>query len=185
MSTDSCLPLLVALVVVCIVAPVALAFPDGAPASVCNRDPAKRTTREPHHGNATAQPAHTLPYALYADADHYRSPHDTIQVTISGLGAAQQEHLFRGFFVQAKDPETGEPVGRFRRLDNAKLLSECATITHADGKDKRYAFLVWQAPKEPASGGGGAVQFSGVIVKDFKTYWTNVTADVLQLQLPY
>lgn len=115
-------------------------YPSGAPASVCHKDPQKRV-RRPHHGNATAQPNDYLPYTILADTDRY-APGGTIRLAIGG------SETFRGFFVQALDRQTGQPVGGFLSAANTTLLADCATITHADPADKQYAFLVWHAPAE-------------------------------------
>lgn len=123
-------------------------FPDGAPDGVCHKDPAK-AVREPHHGNATAQPADSLPYTIFTETDRFAAG-QTVQISISAIDG---ETVFRGFYVQALDAKSGRPLGRFLELPNTKLLSDCATITHADPKDKLFAFLVWQAPSEPGHGG--------------------------------
>lgn len=120
------------------------AFPGGAPAGVCHKDPAK-AVREPHHGKAKAQPIESVPYTILAETDRYAAG-QTVRISISGIEA------FRGFIVQAHDSQTDQPVGGFLASPNTTLLSDCATITHADAADKRYAFLLWQAPEQRDGG---------------------------------
>lgn len=65
----------------------------------------------------------------------------SIVVTLRG-----QEH-FRGFFIQARDAETNEWIGSWQDSQNTKTIPECASITHADPKDKEGANLIWNAPQ--------------------------------------
>lgn len=55
-------------------------------------------------------------------------------------------HIFRGFFVQARDVETNEWIGSWVQSPNTKTIPECSAITHADPKDKTGATLIWNAP---------------------------------------
>lgn len=56
------------------------------------------------------------------------------------------EH-FRGFFIQARDAETNEWIGSWQDSQNTKTIPECASITHADPRDKEGANLIWNAPQ--------------------------------------
>lgn len=44
--------------------------------------------------------------------------------------------LFRGFFFQARDAKTQEWIGEWVDSPNTKNIPECASITHADNRDK-------------------------------------------------
>lgn len=81
-----------------------------------------------------------MPYQVVASSSRY-NPEETIQVTIEGV-----RDVFRGFFLQARDPVSGEWVGEFVESDNTKSIPECASITHADNKDKTRATFIWKAP---------------------------------------
>ena len=55
--------------------------------------------------------------------------------------------MFRGFFFQARDAKTQEWIGEFIESPNTKTIPECASVTHADNRDKSQAVLVWKAPE--------------------------------------
>lgn len=63
-------------------------------------------------------------------------------VTIRG-----DTEYFRGFFLQARDAETNEWIGSWQQSQNTKSIPECASITHADNRDKTGANLLWNAPQ--------------------------------------
>lgn len=67
--------------------------------------------------------------------------HSVHAVTVRG-----NEH-FRGFFLQARDAETNEWIGSWQDSQNTKTIPECASVTHADPKDKEGANLIWNAPQ--------------------------------------
>lgn len=112
-------------------------FPDGAPADSC----VKARFNQPNHGQTRTQPLETSPYQVVASTDQYQGG-DRIQVSIAG------HDIFRGFFLQARDAQTNEWIGSWQESANTKTIPECASITHADNKDKAQASLVWIAPKD-------------------------------------
>lgn len=85
-------------------------------------------------------------------------------MTVSG------NDLFRGFFFQARDAKTQEWIGEWVDSPNTKAIPECASITHADNRDKtvrklitrleyeiirnsfvlQQAVFVWKAPADKA-----------------------------------
>jgi hypothetical protein len=111
-------------------------FPDGAPPDTCVKD----RVNQPYHGKYRTQDLATIPYQVVASAGRYK-PDETIQVTIEGV-----RDVFRGFFLQARDPVTNEWVGEFVESQNTNTIPECASITHADNRDKNRATFVWKAP---------------------------------------
>ncbi|PSN54265.1 putative defense protein 3 [Blattella germanica] len=140
-------------------------FPDGAPVDAC----VKPRPNQPYHGQAQSQPLDTSPYLVTASSYEY-APGSKITVTIKG-------DTFRGFFLQARDVAQNRWVGTFEEAPNTKGLPECAAITHGDNKDKLQATVVWTAPEDTP---GGQVFFTGSIVKDYATFWTDIVAHVEQ-----
>lgn len=63
-----------------------------------------------------------------------------ISVVISG------SDVFRGFFLQARDARSNEPIGEWLQTENTNTIPECSAITHGDNRDKLQAVLVWKAP---------------------------------------
>ncbi|CAG9807736.1 unnamed protein product [Chironomus riparius] len=141
------------------------AFPDGAPPDTCVKD----RFNQPNHGQSRSQPLETIPYQIVASSAYYE-PGQTISLTISG------NDLFRGFFFQARDPTTQEWIGEFVESPNTKAIPECASVTHADNRDKTQAVVVWKAPDHKQ----GQVFFTGTVLKDYKTFWSNIVAQISQ-----
>ncbi|XP_018334197.1 putative defense protein 3 [Agrilus planipennis] len=139
-------------------------FPDGAPVDVC----VKPKPNRPNHSGAKPQPADTNPYTVTASDSYYR-PGTQITVTIAG------REYFKGFFIQARDARTNEWIGDWIETPNAKRHPECSSITHADPKLKQQATLLWQAPK---NAGSGQVYFTGTVLRDYSTFWSEIVAEV-------
>lgn len=76
------------------------------------------------------------------------------------------QEFFRGFFLQARDAETNEWIGSWQDSTNTKTIPECASITHADPRDKEGANLIWNAPQHKS----GRVYFTYVIRQYFLFY---------------
>ncbi|XP_076226532.1 uncharacterized protein LOC116431237 isoform X1 [Nomia melanderi] len=79
---------------------------------------------------------------------------------------------FKGFFIQARDPETDKWIGSWAQTENTSTHPECSAVTHADPHVKEHATLVWNAPPNAH----GRVYFTGTILKEYGTYWSNVVA---------
>lgn len=62
-----------------------------------------------------------------------------VSVTISGSS-------FKGFFLQARDPDTDSWIGSWAQTDNTNTHPECSAVTHADPYVKQHATLIWNAP---------------------------------------
>ncbi|KOC69908.1 putative palmitoyltransferase ZDHHC6 [Habropoda laboriosa] len=62
-----------------------------------------------------------------------------IRVTISGSS-------FKGFFLQARDPDTDNWIGSWAQTENTSTHPECSAVTHADPYVKQHATLIWNAP---------------------------------------
>lgn len=60
-------------------------------------------------------------------------------VTISGA-------RFKGFFLQARDPDTDSWIGSWAQTENTTTHPECSAVTHADPDSKLFATLIWNAP---------------------------------------
>ncbi|XP_055324065.1 putative defense protein 3 [Sitodiplosis mosellana] len=151
-------------ILLCAVFVVVNCFPDGGPADTCVK-PGR--FNQPNHGQARTQPIGTLPYEVVATTDQYQ-PGQQIQITVRG------PEYFRGFFIQARDAETNEWIGTWQDSQNTKTIPECASITHADNRDKEGANLIWNAPQHKS----GRVYFTGSIVKNYSTFWSDVVAKI-------
>ncbi|CAO1422809.1 unnamed protein product [Diamesa tonsa] len=138
-------------------------FPDGAPPDTCVKD----RFNQPNHGKARTQDLSTLPFQVVASSAYY-GPGQSISLTITG------KDVFRGFFFQARDAKTQEWIGEFIESPNTKTIPECASVTHADNRDKSQAVLVWKAPDSQQ----GQVFFTGTVLKDYSTFWSNIVAQV-------
>ncbi|GAB0093533.1 putative defense protein 3 [Sergentomyia squamirostris] len=148
------------IMVLTLVVGLTLGLPDGAPPDTCVKG------NRPNHGKTVSQPIHTLPYQVVASSNVY-GPGSQISVTISG------SDVFRGFFIQARDAQTNEWIGEWQQSANTNSIPECSAITHGDPKDKVQATLVWKAPSKQ-----GQVYFTGTVVKDYGTYWTDIIAQI-------
>ncbi|XP_011498933.1 PREDICTED: putative defense protein 3 [Ceratosolen solmsi marchali] len=137
-------------------------FPDGAPVDAC----VKPRPNQPYHGQTRPQPLSTNPYQLIASSGFYE-PGSQITVSIRGDN-------FKGFFLQARDARTNEWVGSWAQTENTKAHSECSAVTHADPRTKQWATLVWNAPLNAR----GPIYFTGSILKDYSTYWADITSQV-------
>ncbi|KDR09598.1 Putative defense protein 3 [Zootermopsis nevadensis] len=140
-------------------------FPDGAPVDAC----VKPKPNRPYHGRHQPQPADNLPYSITASDDVY-GPGSRITVSVKG-------DVFRGFFLQARDVATGAWVGTWEETPNTKGLPECAAVTHGDNRNKLQATVVWTAPEDTP---GGRVYFTGSVVKDYETFWTDIVGQLDQ-----
>lgn len=69
----------------------------------------------------------------------FSSEPNVFPVTISGSS-------FKGFFLQARDPDTDNWIGSWAQTDNTNTHPECSAVTHADPYVKQHATLIWNAP---------------------------------------
>ncbi|XP_031618097.1 putative defense protein 3 isoform X1 [Contarinia nasturtii] len=174
-------------ILLCAVFVVVNCFPDGGPADTCVKP---ERFNQPNHGQARSQPIGSLPYEVIATTDQYQ-PGQQIQSTVlhyamQNASITHQFFLllntvtirgrdyFRGFFIQARDTETNEWIGSWQDSQNTKTIPECASITHADNKDKEGANLIWNAPQHKS----GRVYFTGSVVKNYSTFWADVVAKI-------
>ncbi|XP_022119846.2 putative defense protein 3 [Pieris rapae] len=140
-------------------------FPDGAPIDACVKDRAN----QPNHGQHRTQPLSTIPYRFVASSAIYR-PGMRITVSIEGADT------FKGFFIQARSVETNGWIGAWEKTPNTTVHPECSSVTHADPRDKHRATLVWRSPQHSH----GRVYFTGTILKNYGTFWSNLIADAPQ-----
>ncbi|XP_032680410.1 putative defense protein 3 [Odontomachus brunneus] len=141
-----------------------LGFPDGAPVDAC----VKPRPNQPYHGEARSQPLNTSPYKIVASSAQY-GPGSQITVTIGGAP-------FKGFFLQARDTETNKWIGSWAQTPNTNTHPECSAVTHADPHDKEQATFIWNAPPNAQ----GSVYFTGSILKDYATFWADLTSQAAQ-----
>ncbi|KAG7212992.1 hypothetical protein KM043_002331 [Ampulex compressa] len=141
-----------------------LGFPDGAPVDAC----VKPRPNQPYHGQARTQPLATSPYTLVASSSQY-GPGSQITVTIAGSS-------FKGFFLQARDANTDSWIGSWAQTPNTNTHPECSAVTHADPREKQQATLIWNAPPNAR----GHVYFTGTVLKEYATFWSDLVAQVAQ-----
>ncbi|XP_076673270.1 putative ferric-chelate reductase 1 [Andrena cerasifolii] len=139
----------------------AYSFPDGAPVDTCVKP---NRANEPNHGQARSQPLDSSPYTFTGSSSHY-GPGSQITVSISGS-------TFKGFFLQARDPDTNSWIGSWAQTENTNTHPECSAVTHADPHVKQHATLIWNAPPNAR----GRVYFTGTILKEYAMYWSNLVA---------
>ncbi|XP_058792253.1 putative defense protein 3 [Phymastichus coffea] len=144
-------------------AALASGFPDGAPVDTC----VKPRVNQPYHGQARSQPLASNPYQVIASSDNYR-PGSQITVKIQGAN-------FKGFFLQARDAQTNEWIGSWAKTANTNAHHECSAVTHNDPRDKQLATLLWNAPQ---NGRVGTVYFTGTILKNYSTFWSDIVSQV-------
>ncbi|XP_015186206.1 PREDICTED: putative ferric-chelate reductase 1 homolog isoform X2 [Polistes dominula] len=82
---------------------------------------------------------------------------------------------YEGFFILARDVESGELIGEFNNLpDNAKFV-ECTNgvnnaVTHTSKEKKHNLEFDWIAPPEYE----GTIIFNSTFAQDYATYWVGV-----------
>ncbi|XP_014608300.1 PREDICTED: putative ferric-chelate reductase 1 homolog [Polistes canadensis] len=82
---------------------------------------------------------------------------------------------YQGFFILARDVESGELIGEFSNLpDNAKFV-ECTTgvnnaVTHTSKEKKHNLEFDWIAPPQYE----GTIIFNSTFAQDYATYWVGV-----------
>ncbi|KAL3278927.1 hypothetical protein HHI36_016445 [Cryptolaemus montrouzieri] len=145
---------------------VVSAFPDGAPVDAC----VKPRPNQPYHGQARSQSPETSPFQILQSSAHY-GPGSQITVTIQGTDT------FKGFLIQARDVATNNWLGNWIETPNTKIHPECSAITHADPKPKAQASFLWQAPPNVQ---GGQVYFTGTVLKEYATFWSNLVSQAVQ-----
>lgn len=88
------------------------------------------------------------------------------------------DQSFRGFIVQAIDPQTFEFIGHFLPGEGLRLMPECSAVTHENARDKSAAALVWMPPDDRH---WGEVIFRATIVANKNTYYENQISQVVPL----
>lgn len=148
-------------------------YPGGAPWNSC-------FVKVPKH-KGTQQQSSDPPYEITLSKNSY-SLGESITVTLKSKTTA---NLFRGLILGAH-PVTGDTenaVGKFVSIpDDCKGISWYATtpsgpncVTHNSNGDRQSSTFTWQAPTQNF----GNLIFTAAVVKNFKTFWTNVSSAVL------
>ncbi|GAB0093534.1 hypothetical protein DMENIID0001_086870 [Sergentomyia squamirostris] len=106
-----------------------------------------------------------MPYKLSKSTSKY-SAVSSITLEIRG----NDQHPFRGFYVQAFDVNTKSPIGAWSNLEGSKTIDLCNAVMQSDRDDKQFIKLEWKAPAENS----GKVYFKALIIQNFSTYWSNV-----------
>ncbi|XP_047483814.1 putative defense protein 3 [Penaeus chinensis] len=92
---------------------------------------------------------------------------------------------FSGFMIQAHDG-SGTVMGTWpgSQLTSAAQPMSCEnqndTVTHVSSAMKQLVPLKWQSPVDYA----GDVVFKAAVVKDYTTFWTDVTSGTFTLRVP-
>lgn len=89
---------------------------------------------------------------------------------------------FKGFLVQALDPQTFKFIGHFLPGEGLHLMPECSAVTHQNSKLKSAVGLLWKAPtgnllKNHLS---GEVIFRATVVQKKTVYYQNLLAEVAE-----
>ncbi|CAH1789623.1 unnamed protein product [Owenia fusiformis] len=136
------------------------------------------TTVRIEHPHAQTSKA---PYRIYVKEPQYYP--DSI-LSLSVIGSLP----FKTLFLQARDPDTGDTIGRFVRQStlNVTQIWTCSntddtTITTTK-LDKHEVILKWEAPS--AKDYTGHVQFVGVVSFNDTSYWEDVTSATIPKGFP-
>ncbi|CAG0884770.1 unnamed protein product [Darwinula stevensoni] len=138
-------------------------FPDGAPIEACILDNPNR----PNHGYAPQDTrVNPSPYLVVA-SNYVYQPGEKIEVVIAN-------HPFQGFFLQARDIDTNKWIegGQFLAGKGIQPIPECSAVTHSDKLQKPGLRLVW----EPPQGKKGFVYFTGTVLQNYTTFWSDIIA---------
>ncbi|ROT80681.1 putative defense protein [Penaeus vannamei] len=101
------------------------------------------------------------------------------------LAGSQVAESFSGFMIQAHDG-SGKVTGTWpsSQLTSAAQPMTCEsqndTVTHVSSALKQVVPLKWQAPLDFE----GDVVFKAAVVKDYTTFWTDVTSETFTLRVP-
>lgn len=128
-----------AFLIVIVLIAAALAFPDGAPESVC-------TTKLPDHGSLPQLSA--SPVRVLVSRNRIR-PGDTITITIESINPAFQ---FRGFMLQtrnvvAPNNALGTVVQNAAAGYQIVSCSGPTTATHVNSSPRNVQTITWTAPQ--------------------------------------
>uniref|UniRef100_A0A2P2I8J2 Ferric-chelate reductase 1 homolog n=3 Tax=Hirondellea gigas TaxID=1518452 RepID=A0A2P2I8J2_9CRUS len=139
-------------------------FSTGAPDSAC-------TSMKPSHGSNAPQssnpPFQITPGDVSVDGGK--------KVTVT-LATATPTGSFKGFFLQARDSNTSQPIGTFV-TDQYKYLT-CLpgfnnVVTHPNPVLKVSVVLEWAAPANY----DGEVAFRATVVQDYDNFWIGITSE--------
>ncbi|XP_074601274.1 putative ferric-chelate reductase 1 homolog [Brevipalpus obovatus] len=137
-------------------------WPSGAPEKTCS-------TLKPIHGSNIGKSASESPYTLTQSHQDYKAG-EKVRVDLRAPAGLP----FKGLMVQAYDPKTNSPIGRFLPGKGLKTYDSCSAVTHTDKRGKRGAMLIWEAPQ----GTSGRVAFRGTVVKKFSEFYENLQASL-------
>ncbi|XP_015791427.1 putative ferric-chelate reductase 1 homolog [Tetranychus urticae] len=137
-------------------------WPSGAPEKTCS-------TLRPVHGANVAKTLDSSPYTLTQSHQTYQ-PGEKVRVDLKALTGQS----FKGLMIQAYDPSTDKPIGRFLPGRGLKTYDSCSSVTHTDRRGKRGAMLIWEAPKNVS----GQVAFKGTVVKRFSEFYEGIKSSV-------
>ncbi|XP_053211662.1 putative ferric-chelate reductase 1 [Panonychus citri] len=135
-------------------------WPSGAPEKTCS-------SLRPVHGANVAKTLDTSPFTLTQSHQTYQ-PGEKVRVDLK----ASTGQSFKGLMVQAYDPSTDKPIGKFLPGRGLKTYDSCSSVTHTDRRGKRGAMLIWEAPKDVS----GKVAFKGTVVKRFSEFYEGIKA---------
>ncbi|XP_041115206.1 putative defense protein 3 [Polyodon spathula] len=154
---------LFSLVLLCL-STTAYAYGTGAPDTACN-------SMKPSHGVDALTTA--TPYKLQVSGSTYK-PGQTITVTINGTE-------YKGFLLQAREPDTYKIVGTWLSPPNNTKLVACSgsnAVTHANNLLKTGLVYTWMAPQSDAP---KKVVFQATVVKVKAEFWMNISSSEFQL----
>nr|XP_019956939.1 PREDICTED: putative ferric-chelate reductase 1 [Paralichthys olivaceus] len=184
-----------ALLLVCIV-PVVCCYSSGQIMDSCE-------DMQPHHSGLRPQ-TEPAPYTITTDHSSYRRGEE-VKVQLLALSSAP----FIGFLLQAREVGGQSPVGSFELMPGAAQLLICgqrpvsllpccnvnnmptagktvydapclfninSAVSHRSDSVKTSIWVTWRSK---ASRDGKPIQFHASFVKNYKTFWVDVTSPVL------
>ena len=108
-------------------------------------------------------------------------------MTVTLKSSANSE--FKGFFIQARDPQTQKAIGEFLAdytsdVANFQLL-DCnsiprSSLTHKDPSLKNSVIAKWKAPFYLTN--NTEFMFYYTVVQDFNTFWTQLESQTVLYQ---
>ncbi|XP_030599625.1 putative ferric-chelate reductase 1 [Archocentrus centrarchus] len=158
---------LVVLLLVC-TGPLVRGYPSGLVTDSCG-------DMRPSHSGASPQTAPS-PFTVTTGQRSYNLGED---VKVELLGPAST--LFTGFLLEAREVGSQTPVGSFAIPAGAAQLLSCSqkpnsAVSHTSRFRSNYIQVTWRS--EP-SGDMKAVQFHASFVRNYQTFWVDVTSPVL------
>ncbi|KAJ6225784.1 hypothetical protein RDWZM_004329 [Blomia tropicalis] len=122
-------------------------FPQGAPSDVCE-------TFSPERGHrARPSPISEAPYQFIQYGRRYQRGQMMVVEILTKNNDNDDNRdsepiTFKGFIVQALDPNTLKFIGRFMPGEGLNMMAECSAVTHQNNRLKTSATFLWMPPDD-------------------------------------